>query len=898
MHPLGKTAGAADEEAVSPLENSKDPPAWSAAALAAEHTVASQSRRRPSRIASVQYGLRGPRFNQASLEEKWSEKAIGVICSRSRTLLAVFAIVIVSDVIAEGWKDLRVAIVKAANFALLAVLFALFWNGERRFKRIGAASLVAGIAFLSIFVNTLLQRMLMGFRSASWTYPIMLAALSVVARLPAAYAFWFGWLGLAVFYAFSVGYIEPFRSMILTVPNVCVHVLSFVCGANIEATERRFFALQHALQEEADEVESQKRRSDAVLENVFPRSVAEQLRAGRLADVNRRAPRGRRRHRRRRSRSARRSRAARGARARPRARARGAGVGAGGPPPLVGVTPVFSFRASLRRLAARAARPLVPLLALGRAPRRVTSGDSLLPTARARGAAGPGEGTPRALRSASGRSLRSDGSHRGRRSRSRSRGASEGGDAEAGADAGSVRGLREVDRRTAERTVLLHRVICRLERLCERHGLQKVKTDGWLFMAAAGVPEERPAPEAAAAAARFASDALGMARRRGLRVRAGAHVGPLCAGIIGQKPAYDLWGDTVNTASRICSACEPDQALVSGALADAAALAGPGPGPGAPPPLSELGERELRGRGRVRLFEVTPPPPPPPPPPPEPSGSGFSASLPRRASGRRASDASSYLPPLPGSASSAAGPSPFSGAWPLLPSPASARGFGFGSALPPRLSGPVSRTASAGSVLVAMGLHSPGGHAPAPDSASTPSVSLAGTAFAAARARLSASDLWGPAGSSEDESGSGEEEEEGYGGLGEGGEEPEVRDLLAGRGLPRPSLETEEGEDGGGGYEDAAGGDADAARAGGVAGFWGGTGAPSSEWRPRASPGQGAPRSLGGSPGPGPGPARPSRSRPDPAPVAPPLRPGAGGRLAPSVLHQPRPRPRPLRLLT
>jgi adenylate cyclase len=98
-------------------------------------------------------------------------------------------------------------------------------------------------------------------------------------------------------------------------------------------------------------------------------------------------------------------------------------------------------------------------------------------------------------------------------------------------------------------------------------GLEKIKTVGDAYMVAAGVP--RPRPEHAVAIAELA---LRMREQvatttfggRQLRMRIGIASGPVTAGIIGtQKFAYDLWGDTVNTASRMESSGLPGEIQVA-----------------------------------------------------------------------------------------------------------------------------------------------------------------------------------------------------------------------------------------------------------------------------------------------------------------------------------------------
>lgn len=127
---------------------------------------------------------------------------------------------------------------------------------------------------------------------------------------------------------------------------------------------------------------------------------------------------------------------------------------------------------------------------------------------------------------------------------------------------------------TAEALVgMLGDLFSRFDLIAERHGLEKIKTIGDCYMMAGGVPEPRDDhAEAMVLAARDMCEALRELHERtqgALNMRIGIHSGPLVAGVIGiRKFTYDLWGDTVNVASRMESTGEPSKIHVSSATAE------------------------------------------------------------------------------------------------------------------------------------------------------------------------------------------------------------------------------------------------------------------------------------------------------------------------------------------
>jgi class 3 adenylate cyclase len=112
----------------------------------------------------------------------------------------------------------------------------------------------------------------------------------------------------------------------------------------------------------------------------------------------------------------------------------------------------------------------------------------------------------------------------------------------------------------------LNALFSAFDEICERHGLERIKTIGDAYLAIGGLPGGQ-AGAAAVADAALEMTAFVSGRSGGAadwRVRIGLHLGPIVAGIVGtSRFAYDVWGDTVNVASRLESTSEPGKIHIS-----------------------------------------------------------------------------------------------------------------------------------------------------------------------------------------------------------------------------------------------------------------------------------------------------------------------------------------------
>ena len=141
----------------------------------------------------------------------------------------------------------------------------------------------------------------------------------------------------------------------------------------------------------------------------------------------------------------------------------------------------------------------------------------------------------------------------------------------------------------------------RFDEIADRHGLEKIKTIGDAYMAVCGLPE--PRPDHTERMLTMALRLLQIAREFSensdtpVRLRIGINTGPVVAGVIGQnKFIYDLWGDTVNVASRMESHGVPDRIQVTRSVIENLPDSYP---------FERRGYVEVKGKGAIETWTLS-----------------------------------------------------------------------------------------------------------------------------------------------------------------------------------------------------------------------------------------------------------------------------------------------------
>lgn len=131
-------------------------------------------------------------------------------------------------------------------------------------------------------------------------------------------------------------------------------------------------------------------------------------------------------------------------------------------------------------------------------------------------------------------------------------------------------GFTELSRKTSpsDLVTLLNRIFVAFDNIVEKYGVEKIKTIGDCYMLVGGLPNHRDdhAHAVADAALEMVDTLERLNQKNGteLTMRIGIHSGPVVAGVIGKiKFTYDLWGDTVNIASRMESSGMPGKIHIS-----------------------------------------------------------------------------------------------------------------------------------------------------------------------------------------------------------------------------------------------------------------------------------------------------------------------------------------------
>ena len=136
------------------------------------------------------------------------------------------------------------------------------------------------------------------------------------------------------------------------------------------------------------------------------------------------------------------------------------------------------------------------------------------------------------------------------------------------------------------------------ERVTAKHGLEKIKTIGDGFMAAAGLLHKIDDPIGSAVRCGLEMASTLIDAHLGWEVRVGVHAGPVVAGVVGQERyQFDIWGDTVNVAARMVGMGASGSVAATQEIWEQLSSTFHG---------EALGEIEVKGKGPIAVFSVGP----------------------------------------------------------------------------------------------------------------------------------------------------------------------------------------------------------------------------------------------------------------------------------------------------
>jgi guanylate cyclase len=149
-----------------------------------------------------------------------------------------------------------------------------------------------------------------------------------------------------------------------------------------------------------------------------------------------------------------------------------------------------------------------------------------------------------------------------------------------------------------EVVVLLNKIFSAFDELVAGCGLEKIKTIGDGFMAAAGLLHKVDDPIGRAVRCGLEMTSTLIDAHLGWEVRVGVHAGPVVAGVVGQERyQFDIWGDTVNVAARMVGMSSPGSVAATKEIFDQIASAFDG---------ESLGMLEIKGKGEISVFGLRP----------------------------------------------------------------------------------------------------------------------------------------------------------------------------------------------------------------------------------------------------------------------------------------------------